>query len=188
MRRPGPVFLLILALLATNCRPAGDRDTAAADGSDNHWCRYEPGTIRHILGAIDGYRLPPGYNFATTQFPTVARVTFGGNWRPTTAIVRHFADVFDTTAARRSQPRDLLQHELNFVEGADTLWLPIQEPLVSDFSHEVQRGDSVNLLVLYAGTFVGLDSTQLRVLMVTDFESARKRWLYAACHPPAPRA
>ena len=172
--------LLLLAVTAGACKrqvPA----PISQQVRDTTWCRYTPGSIHGILAAVSGYRLPPGYNFATSQFPTLARVTFGGRWRPTEAIVRHFSDVNDTTARHLPRPKDLMQRELNFVEGGDTLWVPVEEPLIPSFSSEVRAGDSVTILVLYAGTFAASDTSQLRVLIVTEFESSAKRWLYNAC-------
>jgi len=172
---------------AIACRDRGTAEgRVLALGKDTTWCRYQPGTVASIQDSVRGYRLPPGFHVAEDQFPTLALVRFGGLARATEPQVRHFGNMFDLQVRHLPDSLDLLQRELNFVEAQDTIWLPVEESLIREFSAEVASGDTVTVFVAYLGTIAFDDSTQQRVLVVSEFESHMpgKRWIHDACASP----
>ncbi len=64
---------------------------------------------------------------------------------------------------------DRFENEIQVRAAGLTVWLPIQESLMNEFSHEARAGAWLNLWIMYIGA-----AKQDRVFLVNDFEATSK--------------
>ena len=149
------------------------------------WCRYHDGSVRAILDTLADFRPRPGFDLLTSgdQFPTRATVVYTGASRQLTPQIRAFFTVFFRVLYRTTDSLRY-QHEERFGENGVDYWLPVQEPLIAEMGQELTSGDSVTIFALYHGTYTAPDSTNTRVLGVTEFESRHREWFTKACGGP----
>jgi hypothetical protein len=135
------------------------------------------------MDSVADFRPRPGFDLAIDrQYPTRAAVVYTGESRPLAPQIRAFFALLLRTFYHTSDPLRH-QHEERFVEEGVDYWLPIQEPLIAEMSKELAPGDSVTIFALYHGTFTAADSTNTRVIGVTEFESRRPGcdWFAKVC-------
>lgn len=81
------------------------------------------------------------------------RVTYLGKSRPLTDERLKFLEMYFGGVLHHPEWGGLFKNELLFQEGERSFWLPIQEQLMPDFQREVTQNASVDLFVIYAGSF-----------------------------------
>jgi hypothetical protein len=149
------------------------------------WCRYHNGSLQAILDALANFRPRPGFDLLTSgdQFATRATLVYTGESRQLAPQIRAFFALFFRVLYRTSDSLRY-QHEERFIENGIDHWVPVQEPLIAEMGQELASGDSVTIFALYHGTYTAPDSTNTRVIGVTEFESRHREWFAKACGEP----
>lgn len=145
-----------------------------------NWCSYRIGTMRAVMEQHRENIVPDlpadNHNFIhnTRPWPFRTSVTYLSTTRllppfDSMFLDAHLRDVVHDTAFRARFHRQAL-----FVEGADTLWLPIQDSLIPGLAGEATRGDTVTLFVRWLGAHQeGPRATW--VFIVNEFATARSQ-------------
>jgi len=128
--------------------------------AQSSWCQFRPGTLGGIISTfrsdvIDTLR--PGQRHVVVSASTRAIravVTYLGDSRALLPMDSTFLDDYLFRLHRIASDsafRALFHRELRFVEGNDTLWLPVQDGLISGLQQEARLGDRVTLFVRWLG-------------------------------------
>lgn len=144
-------YALAIALLAI---------TPGTTRAQSSWCEFRPGTLAAIIAIFRGDvvdSLKPGQHnvgFSATTRATRVAVIYLGASRVLPPADSTFLDNYFFKLHRIASDsafRGLFHQELRFAEGADTLWLPVQDSLIPALRQEARSGDRVTLFARWLG-------------------------------------
>ena len=125
--------------------------------AQSSWCAYHPGTLRAVIDEHQSSlaaNLAPGHRndiISADTRPTRATVMYIGEIRPLPSTDSSFLDGYFLRVVRDTAFRALFRREVRFVEGRDTLWLPMQDSLIADLQGEVRPGGAMTVFARWLG-------------------------------------
>ena len=107
---------------------------------------------------------------SANTFPSLVKVTYTGQSRALSAKKREvIATWLKTYGPKNPEYSHLFETELLFTEGKEEYWLPVQAQVIPYFEQELQKGENVNLYLVWVGA--RRDSGKIEhVFLVNEFE------------------
>jgi hypothetical protein len=141
---------------------------AAFGGQSPDWSDYKPATLAAALSratVIEG----TDYTIETKNIKYVVETIYTGEHREIGSPRRKLIAGWVKALGHPKQFADAFEHEIEVRNGKDTVWLPLQNPLVEPFAQETRSGSQIQLYIMYVGA-AGAD----RVFIVNRFQVLSK--------------
>lgn len=143
---------------------------AAFGGQTPDWSDYKPATVAAAwsrAAVIEG----TDYTIETKNIKYVVEAIYTGEHREM-GSPRHNHKLIGDWVKALGHPKqfaEAFEHEIEIRNGKDTVWLPLQNPLVESFAQEARSGSQLRLYIMYVGA-AGAD----RVFIVNRFQVLSK--------------
>jgi len=151
-----------------------------AFGQDE-WAKYKPRTLKQIVTVFakasfkdpDFVQTDKGqvvFVLSANTFPSLVKVRYTGESRALSAkkkeVIVAWLKVY---GPKNPEYRDLFDNELLFTEGKEEYWLPVQAQVIPFFEKELQKGENVNLYLVWVGGRKNSGKIE-HVFLVNEFE------------------
>lgn len=134
-------------------------------GSDFDYAAYQTVQLAEVAAGLEiDPRVNYWYDAAHPKYHAMA--TYSGNMRAVSPEMRTYVEQWVKTMGQPDYYHKMFQSEIEVTQGSSTYWLPIQQPLVAPFGHEVAAGTQVHLYVLLLGAI-----NQVPVFVVSEFNA-----------------
>jgi hypothetical protein len=141
---------------------------AAFGGQTPDWSDYKQATVAAAwsrAAVIEG----TDYTIETKNVKYVVEALYTGEHREMGSQRHKLIGGWVKALGHPKQFAEAFEHEIEIRDGKDTVWLPLQNPLVEPFAQEARAGSQLRLYIMYVGA-AGAD----RVFIVNRFQVLSK--------------
>jgi hypothetical protein len=141
---------------------------AAFGGQTPDWSDYKPATVAAAWSQATVIK-GTDYTIETKNIRYVVEAAYTGEHREMGSPRRKLIAGWVKALGHPKQFADAFEHEIEIRNGKDTVWLPLQNPLVEPFAQEARSGCQVRLYIMYVGA-----AEADRVFIVNRFQVLSK--------------
>lgn len=123
---------------------------AAFGGQTPDWSDYKPATVAAAWSQATVIK-GTDYTIETKNIRYVVEAAYTGEHREMGSPRRKLIAGWVKALGHPKQFADAFEHEIEIRNGKDTVWLPLQNPLVEPFAQEARSGSQVRLYIMYVG-------------------------------------
>lgn len=155
-----------------------------ARAQDFPWNDFERRTLQELVkinvaeDADDLKRYPDKGQliFRGKIMPSVVRVTYTGQSRGISSERKNFIELWAGSYTQTPDYANMFASEFLFKEGAQELWLLVQQQVAKFFDEELKKGDSVDLYLIRPGGVRAKDKLEW-IFLVEEFQRPKdKEW------------
>lgn len=129
---------------------------------------YQRSTYQEIKKQHVREKMDSGFSVSMSSYKYAMPVIFTKELRKLSEVNRKIITEWQTALRVPPGFADLYQHEFKAVFNSETIWIPVQEPLLLPMSSELHAGDRFKLYAIVIGV-----NDYKPVIIATEFKSDR---------------